>query len=115
MIHARVAGKKILQKNFQLRILQSRMSVLKFGNAKTAHFGLPKMYPRQMRSAAYYQSENYISHSDTNEGLINKLYHKVRIRTLTQKRKLIEKLVKRHKGNILDVGCGTGCLFKYDE
>ena len=29
---------------------------------------------------AYYQSENYISHSDTSKGLINKLYHKVRIR-----------------------------------
>lgn len=56
----------------------------------------------------YYQSENYISHSDTSKGLINFLYHKVRNHTLVQKRKLIEKSIGRNSGNILDVGAGTG-------
>lgn len=58
----------------------------------------------------YYQSKNYISHSDTNEGLINKLYHKVRIRTLIQKGKMVEKITGKSYGNILDVGCGTGAF-----
>jgi 2-polyprenyl-3-methyl-5-hydroxy-6-metoxy-1,4-benzoquinol methylase len=58
----------------------------------------------------YYQSENYISHSNTSEGFINKLYHKVRNRTLIQKQKLVEKLTHTSSGSILDVGCGTGAF-----
>ncbi len=58
----------------------------------------------------YYQSENYISHSDTSKGFVNKLYHKVRKRTLIQKRKLIEKYTQKKKGNFVDVGAGTGAF-----
>jgi len=66
--------------------------------------------PDQENIAKYYQSENYISHSDTTKGLINNLYHKVRRRTLVQKRKLIEKATGKTTGNILDVGAGTGAF-----
>jgi 2-polyprenyl-3-methyl-5-hydroxy-6-metoxy-1,4-benzoquinol methylase len=58
----------------------------------------------------YYQSENYISHSDTAKGFINNLYHKVRKHTLIQKRKLIIKTTGKSMGNILDLGCGTGAF-----
>ncbi len=58
----------------------------------------------------YYQSENYISHTDTAEGFINQLYHKVRKRTLTKKRKLVQAQTRKKTGNILDVGCGTGAF-----
>lgn len=58
----------------------------------------------------YYQSENYISHSDTTKGFINNLYHKVRKRTLIQKRKLIIKTTGKSTGQILDLGCGTGAF-----
>jgi 2-polyprenyl-3-methyl-5-hydroxy-6-metoxy-1,4-benzoquinol methylase len=61
---------------------------------------------------AYYQSENYISHSDTSEGFINKLYHTVRSRTLLQKRKLVEKMTGKSAGKILDIGCGTGAFLR---
>jgi 2-polyprenyl-3-methyl-5-hydroxy-6-metoxy-1,4-benzoquinol methylase len=58
----------------------------------------------------YYQSENYISHSDTAKGFVNNLYHKVRKRTLVKKRKLIEEATGKTKANILDVGAGTGAF-----
>ena len=57
---------------------------------------------------AYYKSENYISHSNTNKGLVNFLYHLVRKRTLLSKRKLIEESSGIRIGEILDIGCGTG-------
>lgn len=60
----------------------------------------------------YYQSENYISHSDTSKGLINNLYHRVRKHTLVQKKKLIEKSTGKKSGNILDVGAGTGAFLQ---
>lgn len=66
--------------------------------------------PGMEQIGKYYQSENYVSHSDTNEGFINSLYHKVRKRTLIQKKKLVESVTKKNYGNILDVGCGTGAF-----
>lgn len=58
----------------------------------------------------YYQSENYISHSDTSKGLINSLYKKIRSRTLSQKRKLVESVTGKKTGKILDVGSGIGAF-----
>ncbi len=60
--------------------------------------------------AGYYQSADYISHSDTKKGTINRLYHFVRTISLQQKRKWIIAGTGRKKGNILDFGCGTGAF-----
>jgi 2-polyprenyl-3-methyl-5-hydroxy-6-metoxy-1,4-benzoquinol methylase len=58
----------------------------------------------------YYQSEEYISHSDTGKGIINRLYHIVRKRTLSGKRRLVEGMTGVKRGIILDVGAGTGAF-----
>jgi 2-polyprenyl-3-methyl-5-hydroxy-6-metoxy-1,4-benzoquinol methylase len=60
----------------------------------------------------YYQSDQYISHSDTDRGFINKLYHIVRKRTLARKRKLVQKSTGIRKGNLLEIGSGTGAFLK---
>lgn len=62
--------------------------------------------PTVDQSGQYYQSTEYISHSNTNKGLINKIYRQVRNISLKQKTKLIQKYFK--SGNVLDIGCGTG-------
>jgi SAM-dependent methyltransferase len=56
----------------------------------------------------YYQSPDYVSHSDTQKGLINGLYHLVRNHTVTVKRKLVQRVTGKATGAILDVGAGTG-------
>lgn len=66
--------------------------------------------PEQENIGRYYQSENYISHSDTKKGLVNNLYHKVRKITLQQKKKLVESSTQKSKGTILDLGAGTGAF-----
>ncbi len=66
--------------------------------------------PSQHDIGKYYQSENYISHSDTQAGLINKLYHFIRKRTLVGKKKIVQNETEVTKGTILDVGCGTGAF-----
>src|ERR1043166_2368783 len=65
--------------------------------------------PRPLESdlGAYYQSDDYISHSNTRKGLISKLYQSVRNYTLRKKLKLVNKL-NNGTGSILDIGCGTG-------
>ena len=62
--------------------------------------------PKQDEIGRYYQVENYISHTGTQTGLVNKLYHFARRFTLKQKLDLVNSLVK--KGALLDIGCGTG-------
>src|SRR5690349_9501198 len=52
----------------------------------------------------YYKSEDYISHTETSKGLINRIYLFVRRQTLVKKRKLIQKLSGLKNGNLLDVG-----------
>lgn len=66
--------------------------------------------PDEKEIGAYYQSENYISHSDTTEGLVNNIYHKVRKFTLTGKRKLIQHKTGKKVGKLLDIGSGTGAF-----
>lgn len=66
--------------------------------------------PEQEAIGPYYQSDAYISHSDTKKGLVNSLYHMVRKRTLNKKRQLVIKASGLRKGNILDIGCGTGAF-----
>ncbi|GAB4091531.1 class I SAM-dependent methyltransferase [Flaviaesturariibacter terrae] len=58
----------------------------------------------------YYKSPEYISHSDSSEGLINRLYQRVRRSTLRQKVRLVTKACRRSSGRALDVGCGTGAF-----
>ena len=58
----------------------------------------------------YYQSNDYISHSDSKEGIINRLYHYVRNFTLVQKFKLILHVTGIGTGNLLDIGAGTGAF-----
>ena len=59
----------------------------------------------------YYQSEDYISHSDTRKGLVNTIYHKVRSHMLNKKQRLVEKYARR--GSLLDVGTGTGYFINH--
>ena len=67
--------------------------------------------PSESEIAPYYKSEDYISHSDTNKGLINKIYHIVRKIMLSKKFNLIKNLPG--DTNILDIGSGTGYFLDY--
>ena len=57
---------------------------------------------------AYYETPDYISHSDTRRGLINKAYHAVRSYMLGNKARLVIRESHRPKGRLLDIGTGTG-------
>jgi SAM-dependent methyltransferase len=59
---------------------------------------------------SYYQSPDYVSHSDSKKGLVNRLYHLVRNFTLVRKKKLVQKVTGVRQGVLLDIGAGTGAF-----
>jgi SAM-dependent methyltransferase len=65
-------------------------------------------YPDESEISSYYESEEYISHSDTSSGITNRVYHVIRSLMLRRKRALISRVTGLGSGSILDVGCGTG-------
>jgi SAM-dependent methyltransferase len=69
--------------------------------------------PDALNIQSYYRSENYISHSDTREGLTNRLYHLARKRTLSNKRRLLQHATGLRQGSLLDVGAGSGAFVHY--
>jgi 2-polyprenyl-3-methyl-5-hydroxy-6-metoxy-1,4-benzoquinol methylase len=63
--------------------------------------------PNASSIGKYYESDTYVSHSDTNAGLINKLYHLIKKKAIKNKIALINNLNTKNK-TLLDIGCGTG-------
>ncbi len=63
--------------------------------------------PTQENIGPYYNSENYISHQDNPNNFVNRIYKTVRYFTLKKKVSWINRYAT-DKGNLLDVGCGTG-------
>jgi SAM-dependent methyltransferase len=64
--------------------------------------------PSESEIGHYYESDEYISHSDSGRSVLDKTYRFVRKIMLTRKRKLVIAGSRTAKGNILDIGCGTG-------
>jgi len=65
----------------------------------------PRPIPTEL--GKYYESSEYISHSNNKSGITNKLYQVVRKFTLRQKYVLVKNLISSGK-TILDIGCATG-------
>jgi SAM-dependent methyltransferase len=65
-------------------------------------------YPEESEIGWYYESDDYISHSDTSKGFSDKLYRISRTLMLRRKRKIIIKNTGKKRGTLLDIGSGTG-------
>lgn len=63
--------------------------------------------PKEEGIARYYESQDYISHTDNKKGLLSSVYQLVKKWSLRKKIKLIFRL-NSGIGSLLDVGAGTG-------
>lgn len=64
--------------------------------------------PVEAEIGRYYETPDYISHSDTKKGAMNAVYHQVRRYMLGKKARLVVKEAHRKTGRLLDIGTGTG-------
>ncbi|MBR76691.1 MAG: methyltransferase type 12 [Flavobacteriales bacterium] len=75
-------------------------------SCETCGFKFTNPMPSKNGIGKYYNSDKYISHTNSKKGLFNFLYQSIRGITIKSKRKLLP----RDRQNIhhLDIGCGTG-------
>ena len=64
--------------------------------------------PVEAEIGRYYDSPDYISHSDTRQGWTNRIYHWVRRFMLVRKVWLVKRCSGLSHGTLLDIGTGTG-------
>ncbi len=67
--------------------------------------------PHQNQLGRYYESDDYISHSNSSRTVKDKLYQLARKRALKKKFKIIHRI--QPHGRVLDIGCGTGEFLGY--
>ena len=67
--------------------------------------------PEAAALSKYYQSDEYISHTDSKKGLFNFLYQWVKNYSIKSKLSLLSSFQKK-KGTLLDIGAGTGDFLK---
>lgn len=63
--------------------------------------------PAPEKLGAYYESDDYISHTDGKRSFFEKIYHLVKQKALKDKIKVVEGFLPV-KGRLLDIGAGTG-------
>ena len=63
--------------------------------------------PASGKLSFYYESKDYISHTDSKRNLLEQAYHLVRKRALKKKLNVINSFKTVDK-DLLDIGCGTG-------
>ena len=90
-----------LQSHENFRIYECHNCHLRFTNPR----------PDDDQLSSYYNSEEYISHTDKGTSVVNRIYKLARQFTLRSKRNLIEQVTANR--TLLDVGCGTGHFISY--
>ncbi|MFM2207194.1 MAG: hypothetical protein RL213_1169 [Bacteroidota bacterium] len=64
--------------------------------------------PSKTEIGPYYESKDYISHTNAKAGLFNSIYQTIRNVAIRQKIALIRTVTGKKNVDLLDVGCGTG-------
>ena len=95
--------------NKYLKVKDYSVSGEEFELIENQEYGFLETTPQPTldKLPGYYQSEDYISHTDSKRNAFEKVYHLVRSISLKKKLKLINSFSSEAK-QLLDVGCGTG-------
>lgn len=108
--HCLCCGSAAIDKVFECKDYTVSNENFEIRKCNTCTFRFTQGAPGEAGIGRYYQSQEYVSHSDTKRGIVNRLYHRVRSFTLAIKVNLIKNITGLKHGILLDVGAGTGAF-----
>ncbi|MEP7197478.1 MAG: class I SAM-dependent methyltransferase [Saprospiraceae bacterium] len=91
---------------FEVKDHKISQETFSLSDCKSCGFRFTADPPNENEIGKYYDSPRYISHSNNNQGPINRVYHYIRSLMLRCKLNLIRKISTQR--NVLDIGCGIG-------
>ncbi len=106
MVKCEVCGSLDIGEIFEVKDHSISQEVFKLSECFNCGLRFTAHPPNEDKCGSYYQSQDYISHSDSQEGIVNRIYHVVRQLMLSIKSKICNK--KGIPKTLLDVGSGTG-------
>ncbi|WP_299883621.1 class I SAM-dependent methyltransferase [uncultured Lacinutrix sp.] len=100
-----------MNKNVYIKVNDYSVSGEEFELIHNSELDYLETFPKPSleKLSEYYESEDYISHTNTKRNLLEKVYHLVRNYSLNRKLKLINSFNSEQK-KLLDIGCGTGAF-----
>jgi 2-polyprenyl-3-methyl-5-hydroxy-6-metoxy-1,4-benzoquinol methylase len=102
-----VCGKAIDKSLFRCKDFRITDEMFDIHICTNCLFAMTFPQPLPSEIGKYYQTVDYVSHSETTKGIVNKLYHFVRTKNTKDKLKLINRF-STSQTDLLDVGCGVG-------
>ena len=105
---------KLQKENFPLKVKDHLVTCEEFTLVLDSEkeMLLTKPQPKTNILSKYYESDDYISHTDNKKGIVSFLYQTVKKRSLKNKLNLITSLKKDAK-SVLDIGAGTGDFLNF--
>lgn len=102
-----LCGSQSIHQQFTCTDRYATGEVFEVYRCASCHFLFTQDAPAETNIGRYYQTAGYISHTDTRQGLMNRVYHYMRAYMLGRKVRLLARHVPQ-KGHALDIGTGTG-------
>ena len=101
-----ICGSKLCVPAFKVVDRSVSKEVFQLVDCAGCGFRVTNPRPTSSSIGRYYESENYISHTNTRATLTDRIYQWARARMLRNKHRLVS--AYHPTGTVLDVGCGTG-------
>ena len=105
---------KDISKKFILKLRDYFLSMEEFELHRNDRFGFLETSPQPLDNLEkYYDSKDYISHTDAQNSLFERVYQRIKNHNIRYK---FEKLkVTKPNASLLDFGCGTGDFLAYAQ
>src|SRR5690554_2352499 len=104
--------KEVISSDFKLKVKDYFLSGEEFELKQNKDFGFLETHPQPLENLSkYYETDDYISHTDSAKGLFAKAYQIVKNYNLKYKFSKLENI--KEGSSILDYGCGTGDFLVY--
>lgn len=99
--------KPLQERDFELKLKDYFLTQEDFVLKRNTEFGFLETFPQPLENLdKYYESEDYISHSDSNKSTSDKIYQFIKTINIRHKFSMLKN--PKSGSKILDYGCGAG-------